>query len=107
MYPMEFEKILSLNIFFFFTNGGVIAAFQIPLFYFFLFLLFLSLNFFFFFVFISRVKYDPYKLECRKNSCVESYSAIAFFRDVVSLLALLKNRFPLQWDISGGGKREL
>lgn len=107
MYPMEFEKILSSNIFFFFfTNGGVIAAFQIPLFYFFLFLLFLSLNFFFF-VFISRVKYDPYKLECRKNSCVESYSAIAFFRDVVSRLALLKNRFPLQWDISGGGKREL
>lgn len=53
-----------------------------------------------------------------KNFCVESYSiAIAFFRDVLSRL-LLKNRFPSQWDISGGeegrkkkrkrgGKREL
>lgn len=107
MYPMEFEKILSLNIFFFFYKWWSHCSISNPfvLLFFIPFISFFEL--FFFFVFISRVKYDPYKLECRKNSCVESYSAIAFFRDVVSRLALLKNRFPLQWDISGGGKREL
>lgn len=106
MYPMEFEKILSLNIFFFFYKWWSHCSISNP-FVLLFFIPFISFFELFFFVFISRVKYDPYKLECRKNSCVESYSAIAFFRDVVSLLALLKNRFPLQWDISGGGKREL
>lgn len=49
------------------------------------------------------------KLECGKNSCVESYSAIAFFRDVLSRLPFKK---PISiamgyfWEKGGSGLGE-